>query len=250
MEKQVKLGFNRTGIATSPQDTQEQLEAAARHLLPPGSPLSVSSWRIEQARAAAPIGSMPPPSTLKGALKSAAKTIMGVKPTLFIDKLGERLAFERTGSRLYEAVIAKLDALGSFDGGPRREDLLEIREDELRHLALIKRAIEELGADPTVQTPSADVVGVASSGLLSVVADARTSLSDALQAALIAELADTASWELLADLASELQENDWAERFREAHRTEESHLARVRHWLTLRVSREAQKDLEPSQPGA
>ena len=35
-----------------------------------------------------------------------------------MDKIGERLAFERTGTRLYEALVSKHEAFGSFPGGP------------------------------------------------------------------------------------------------------------------------------------
>jgi hypothetical protein len=32
----------------------------------------------------------------------------GKEPIVFLDKLGERAAFERSGTRLYETLIAKL----------------------------------------------------------------------------------------------------------------------------------------------
>jgi hypothetical protein len=56
-------------------------------------------------------------------VRAAAKAMKGEKPTLLLDKLGERLAFERSGTRLYEALVSKHDAFGSFSGGPSREDL-------------------------------------------------------------------------------------------------------------------------------
>ena len=51
---------------------------------------------------------------------AALQALKGGPPTQFLDKLGERLAFERTGVRLYEALISKHEALGSFAGGPDR----------------------------------------------------------------------------------------------------------------------------------
>ena len=44
----------------------------------------------------------------------------GGQPTLLMDKLGERLAFEHAGARLYEALLSKHRAYGSFDGRPER----------------------------------------------------------------------------------------------------------------------------------
>ena len=35
---------------------------------------------------------------------------------------GERLAFEGSGTRLYEALVLKDDAFGSFAGGPSKAD--------------------------------------------------------------------------------------------------------------------------------
>ena len=43
-----------------------------------------------------------------------------------MDKLGERLAFEHAGARLYEALLAKHRAYGSFDGGPSADDLVAV----------------------------------------------------------------------------------------------------------------------------
>ena len=63
---------------------------------------------------------MPPPTSLKGVAKTAVDMLKGSKPTVFIDKLGERAAFERTGTRLYQGALAKFDVLGSWDGGPTR----------------------------------------------------------------------------------------------------------------------------------
>ena len=39
-------------------------------------------------------------------LKTALNKLVGVSPEVLIDKLGERLAFERTGTRLYDALRA------------------------------------------------------------------------------------------------------------------------------------------------
>jgi len=117
------------------------------------------------------------------------------------------------------------------EGGPTREEIEEIREDELQHFLLLKEAMESLGGDPTAMTPCADVAAVASSGILKVLADARTTLTQCLDAILIAELADNDAWLALADLADGLGMNELGKRFREALAEEEEHLARVRGWI-------------------
>ena len=65
--------------------------------------------RVHRA-SADPIGTDAAAATLKGAVKTAGEHAQGRRsPTVFLDKLGERLAFERTGTRLYEPLIAKFE---------------------------------------------------------------------------------------------------------------------------------------------
>ena len=100
---------------------------------------------------------MPLPAGMTKKAKTATKTVMGAQPTLFLDKLGERLAFERSGTRLYEALVSKHDAFGSFAGGPSKGDLEAILQEEYRHFTMLASTIKQLGGDPTVVTPSADL---------------------------------------------------------------------------------------------
>ena len=72
------------------------------------------------------------------------------------------------------------------------EDLQQIRADEARHFRLISEAIKSLGADPTSETPSADLVGVESQALVQVLNDPRTSIAQSLHAIVTAELCDKA----------------------------------------------------------
>jgi rubrerythrin len=238
--KPTETGANRTGIATSPVDAKAMVEGAQT-----GSPAAVfeppglAAARIRYATRAAPVGTIPPPLTVKGMAKTAVEMVKGKKPTVFLDLLGERLAFERTGTRLYEALMVKLEAADPHPGGPTRGDLEEIRDEELEHFALIKRAIEKLGADPTAMTPSADVIAVASHGLVEAVSDPRVTLTESLKAVLAAELVDNDSWLMLVDVAEGLGQDDLAEEFRHALAEEEDHLARVRTWLSQAVQGEA-----------
>ncbi|MFP2930410.1 ferritin-like domain-containing protein [Pyxidicoccus sp. 3LG] len=234
------IGINRTGIGTSPIDgadiTQEAQKHQPSHL---GDGSLLLKVRQQYAREAEGVGSVPPPTTLKGVAKTAVDMLKGSKPTVFIDKLGERLAFERTGTRLYEGALAKYDVFGSWEAGPTREGLEKIYNDELSHFALLTEVMTKLGADPTAMTPCADVAAVASMGIPAVVADPRANLRDTLHALLVAELTDNAGWEMLIELARGLGHDGLADRFQFALEAEGVHLELVRTWLSAGVNLEA-----------
>jgi hypothetical protein len=229
---QPELGMNRTGVATAPILTTAML-AGTEELTPDGSgdERQIAQARGVFAREAEPLGSVPPPLTAKGMLKSAGQAIKGQDPVLFVDKLGERLAFERTGVRLYEAVLSKFDALGSYEGGPSRAELEQILADEFAHFSLLQDAIKGLGADPTVMTPSADLHANISKGAMEVVVDPRTTLAQTLEAVLVVELADNECWQNLIQLAYDAGQRELAERFAMALHDEVEHLTRVRRYI-------------------
>jgi len=129
----------------------------------------------------------------------------------------------------------KLQAAHDHPGGPTRAEIEGIRDDEIRHAMLLKRAIETLGADPTAVTPSADVAAVASQGLVAVLTDPRTTLSEALKTLVIAELADNDAWVTLRELAQRLGQDDLANEFSRALDEEEEHLAMVRSWVNSSI---------------
>jgi bacterioferritin (cytochrome b1) len=185
--------------------------------------------RLLYIREADPLGSIPA-ATVKGASKTASKLVKGERPQVFIDKLAERLAYERGGTRLYDAVIAKCMAHEAELERASLQEVIEIRNEEASHAALIRACIEQLGADPTAQTPSADLVGVATAGFLQAAADPRTTLAQTLQVALAAELVDVASWEMLISMAEQLGHDGMVERFRHALEHETEHVAKVRRW--------------------
>lgn len=240
-------GHNRTGSGLHPGDTKLML-AAVRELSPP-SPISTRQSEIERLsclKEADSIGSIPPPVSLAtGAMKKVAAKLQGVSPSMFLDKLGERIAFERAGTRLYEAIIAKYVALIDNDGDPLPAThtseaalgtLHRIRSEELRHFRMLCDVARELGADPTAQTPCADVIATASMGLLQVIADPRTTLAQSLNALLTAELTDNAGWELLTELAAKAGQEAMAEQFSQALATEQEHEAIVTSWLKTLVT--------------
>lgn len=225
-------GRNRTGIALSPIDSKELIEAA-QATVPSmaGDDETAAATRLDYASEAGPLGSVPPPASVKGAVGTVVKAIKGESMSVFMDKLGERLAFERTGTRLYDALITKLEGTPPMPGGPDLEDLLDIQGDEFRHFEMLVETMKSLGGDPTAVTPSADVAAVASMGIPQVIADPRTNLKQCLEAILIAELADNDGWTLLASLAERLGHEELASKFRVALSEEQEHLRRVRGWV-------------------
>lgn len=240
------IGLNRTGTKSSPALTREAVRAPdVAPPPPPGDVRSLDAARLAFYRDAVgePQGTVPPPAGLKGVAKTAVGALRGTRESVFLDKLGERVGFERSGARLYESALLKLAAYGSWPGGPTRERLQELRREELAHFDVVRESIETLGGDPTALTPSANVHGVASEGLFKVASDLRTDLRQTLEVLLIAELTDNAGWELLSALARELGHARLAERFEAAHRTEAHHLADVRGWLERGVGHDAGVEL-------
>src|SRR4051812_8443250 len=102
MENQVSMGLNRTGEKMAPLGSKD-VEEFARARLGEGSYdgegfAALHKTYIEEADR---VGSVPVPGTLKGMATTVGSTLMGKDPSVLMDKLGERLAFERTGVRLY-----------------------------------------------------------------------------------------------------------------------------------------------------
>jgi rubrerythrin len=233
-QKPTDTGHNRTGIGTSKANAKQLVEGVERAVPNPVlDPERLRALHEEFANAAPPLGTLPPNG------KQARAKQRGNVIAVLLDKLGERIAFERSSVRLYDALLVKLSAASPHDTGIHRKELEEIRDDELLHFGVLCEAARKLGADPTVMTSSADVMGVASSGLLQVLTDSRTTLSQGLEAILVAELADNDGWELLIQLADGFGSDDLSEEFRRCLEEEREHLVKVRSWLQRSVSGQA-----------
>jgi hypothetical protein len=232
MNQNAPLGTNLTGIAVAPSRAQEMV--AGMEEFPPssgGSAQAVAQVRIAYAKQAEAMGSVPMPPSVMDKVKTVVKAVTGAHPTLFMDKLGERLAFERAGVRLYEALLSKYDAFGGFSGGPSREDLAHNLNEEYQHFALLQEVIKQCGGDPTAVTPSANLQAVASLGINMLLLDPRVTLLQSLEAMVVTELTDRECWEALTELATIAGERELSMRFAQAQRTEQEHLAKVRTWL-------------------
>jgi hypothetical protein len=270
-----KLGMNRTGMQMAPLHGSSMMDYATdmgrETPRDHGEFEQVHRTYVEEADT---VGSVPMPGTFSGMVQAGSAKLMGMRPESLVDKLGERLAFERGGTRLYDAMIMKIttlqgkgDGLGSTgkgstlasrdnpdtdayealdkDGMQARSSrvdlasLQRIRMEEQAHMTLVKEALEELGADPTAMTPCADVVGVTSMGLIQTISDPRTTVAQSLNALLSAELADHAGWELLMEVAEALGHDEMAVRFSVAANTEAEHMALVKEWLRTELMNEA-----------
>lgn len=240
MENQIAVGMNRTGLDMAPKARNDMVEyAQAESGRTPESNGEFEAVHMAYIEEAERVGSVPMPATLKGMASTAVSKVAGKNPEVLIDKLGERLAFERAGTRLYEAMLLKCGAVESISNPIDVAQLGHIRDEEEAHFHLVHMHLERLGADPSAMTPCADVAGVQNMGLMQVISDPRTTIAQCLNALLAAELSDNASWELLIELANQTGHGDMAGAFSEALQHEAEHLEMVRGWLRQAVLQEA-----------
>ena len=229
MSTAAKMTGNRTGMQTTPELAEELIEGAINATpSSEGDAMEIAESRGEYITEGYLLGSMP----LVPMSEEAEADEEEVGMAVLLDKLSERLAFERTGTRLYEALLNKCEMLGEVAPGPTLEQIEQIGREELEHFLLLNDTIAGLGGDPTLQSPCADVAGVTSMGILQVLTDPRSSMAHCLQAMLTAELTDNAGWELLIKLADNLGYDEMKTEFEGALADEERHLLNVRTWLS------------------
>jgi hypothetical protein len=243
MKQSPERGTNRTGIMAAGRLAEEMI-AATQEYPPssPGSSLAIAEVRIAYVREGESFGEAPAPTALMDKAKAAVTAATGGQPTLLLDKLGERLAFERTGARLYETLLSKHRAYGTFTGGPTAEDVLHVLHEEYQHADMLEHAIKSLGGDPTALTPSANLAANVSAGLPQVLSDPRTNLLQSLEAIVVAELADNECWTALAQLSRQAAQEQLTQGCLEALAHERDHLRKVRLWIAAGQGRTAEND--------
>lgn len=232
MKSPQSMGLNRSGIDLSPEGAKEMLKAVQE--FPPsstGNETALVKLREPYLADAEPVGTISVPGTLKGAAKAGMQKLMGRHAEVLIDKLGGRLAFERTGTRLYDVLIGKFLTRKDEATMLSIDQLQQFRAEEAAHIGWCWDALRQLGADPTVVTPMADTNAVASIGLMQLITDPRTTIAQSLHAIHVAELADNDGWRLLIKLAREMGQDEMAGRFQAALEEEDRHLASLRTWM-------------------
>jgi len=229
MNQTAPLGMNRTGMQTSPMDAERLLKATA-DFEPDIAELDVADARMAVIAEADPIGSVPVPATMKGVANAGMQMLTGHKAHALLDKLAERLAYERSGTRLYDAFVTKCEAYSDELGPISLDTVRQFRDEEAEHVRIIDDAVRSIGGDPTAATPCADLTGVETMGLMQVVTDPRTSVIQSLHAVLVAELADEPAWELLSESARAMGQTEMADNFDAALAEERVHLETVRSW--------------------
>jgi bacterioferritin (cytochrome b1) len=141
-----------------------------------------------------------------------------------IDLLTERLAFERTAVKLYDAVLHKVLAIGDSEAQNLIDELQLIRDQEKEHEMWLADQIVALGGDAHGRTDMSELIARESKGIEDIILDGDNELSHLLHALLTAELADNAGWDLLVELADEAHDRDAKKEFKRRLHEEEDHL--------------------------
>lgn len=150
---------------------------------------------------------------------------------ILLDKLGERVVFERTGTRLYEALISKYLDSDDKKSLPDQSRLEQFHQEELKHFEVVSAAIKRIGGELPIIAPATDLGGSLGMGWMLAITDTRTSFLQALEIVLQAELVDHASWELLIELAERQELADIATKFQECLNEKEVHVTTLKQWL-------------------
>lgn len=150
-------------------------------------------------------------------------------PEKIIDVLGERLAYERSGVKLYDAILKKVKASRHTQLKKFSKELEEHREHEVEHAEWCAEQIRSLGGDPDQPTERAQLVHVEAKGLEEVIFGDGP-ISQAFHALNTAELGDNGGWALLVGLADQLGDEEMKREAQERLKHEEEHL-RLTHKL-------------------
>lgn len=230
---------NRTGLAASRDRSEDMLAGSAEFALDEtGDEGEIARARVRSSKQSEPLGSTPPPADVDELLyKVAPVAPTAANQVQLLDKLGERLGYERMSVRVYEAVIAKFDALPEGPPEPTRMQLEHHLRDEFDNFRMLEEATVALGGDPTAVTPAADLHATMSKGVLEVLVDPRTSFTQCLEGLLTSELVDNEAWGTLVALSENAGQRGLSLRFEQARATEAEHLRCVRRWLALAQGR-------------
>lgn len=193
---------------------------------------SIETYRAG-ARTGAPSATIPITATLITPLSSTAAPHV-TAPVPLLRQIRARLAFERTSTRLYEAVLGQLDASprstpGSRRDGLDRQTLLRFRNEEAAHFELLCEALESLGTDALAEMDALGTDTVRATGAVSP-NDAAIDPLAGLDALLDAEQTDEIGWHRLVATAHAYGMDELAQRFEQAHAEEIGHVRQLQAW--------------------
>ena len=141
-----------------------------------------------------------------------------------LDVLTERLKFERSGVKLYDSLIEKVQRAGDDNLMRMMSQLQEHRDQEKEHEEWLEQQIRLLGGDAHGETDLSQLIARESKGIEEVMLDGDSNLMHQFHALLAAELVDNAGWDLLVDLADSAGDDDARRAFKKRLHEEEEHL--------------------------
>ncbi len=153
-------------------------------------------------------------------------------PTELINVLNERLCFERSGVRLYDAILAKIRLPENQRFATMLDQLLEHREQEKEHEEWLEQQIRSLGGDAHGETELSRLVEAESAGIERIVLNGDPEIPHLLHALLAAELVDNEGWVLLVNLAKKAGDRDAKREFSKRLAEEETHLKLLERAMT------------------
>jgi bacterioferritin (cytochrome b1) len=145
-----------------------------------------------------------------------------------LDLLIARLTFERSGVKLYDSVIGKIQAQGDPSALRMISKLQEHRDEEKEHEEWLEDQVRALGGDAHGTSEMARLEQRESQGIEDIILDGDNEMLHYFHALLAAELADNAGWDLLVVLADEAGDREAKKQFKKRLHQEMEHLLFVR----------------------
>jgi bacterioferritin (cytochrome b1) len=158
-------------------------------------------------------------------------------PEKLLDLLTERLTFERSGVKLYDIVMSKMQASQDKTIAGMIPQLKKQRDQEKEHEEWLEDQVRALGSDAHTETDLSELVLRESRGVKEVV-ESDDELTHLFHALLVAELVDENGWKLLVQLADEAEDQEALKSFIQRAREEEDHLLYIRTVVAAYARRE------------
>lgn len=151
---------------------------------------------------------------------------------LLLNKLAQRLSYERANVRFYEALIFKSLAA---EQGVRRivsvDRLRQFRDEDVEHTVLLKTAIETLGADVDMWLPDAVPSQATQITMSKMLTKTHGDILQCLQSVVVFARNDADEWQMLYRLFSSMGLEKMTETFRQAWEEDQQQLTTLSAWV-------------------